>query len=389
MQESKARELLKKYREGTLSATERALLESWYLELARTEGLEADGEKIGIHLDSLDGSVPETAPPGKSRLLPLLKWASAAASVLILLFSPVYWLHTRKDETVHRAAHTTDALPGDLRARLTLGSGASISLDEVSAGPLAQEGGISIVKTQEGEIAYRVTGSTKETTVAYNKIETPKAGQYRVILPDGTHAWLNAASSIRFPTVFPAGERVVETTGEVYFEVARLTAHNKRVPFRVYSGNQVTEVLGTVFNVNSYADEDAIKTTLLEGSIQVKMKDRPGGDIILKPGQQARMASKPAALSSSAPGIDVKNVDTGAVVAWKDGYFRFDGISLPELMRQLSRWYDMEVVYEGTIGEHEFVGKIERNIRLSKVLQILEIGGVRFRIEEKKIIVAE
>lgn len=390
MREDQARELMKKYREGTLSGDERALLESWYLELARSKELKAGPERIAGRFGESADFYPPAFPTEKKPVRPLIKWGSVAAVVAALLVSGGYFTGMFSKKTVIAEAETvSDALPGDNRALLTLGNGRSISLDEARSGQLAQEGNIAITKTQDGEIVYShlATGSGVATPVVYNKIETPKAGQYSVTLPDGTQAWLNAASSIRFPTVFPDTNREVHITGEVYFEVAKVTQNKRRVPFRVYARNQAIEVLGTAFNVNSYDDEEVIKTTLLEGSIRVNEKNRPEKRITLRPGQQSKLATTSKNPLGAAHGIEVSEVNPKAAVAWKEGYFRFDGIGLHELMRQLCRWYDMEVVYEGTDDEYEFVGQIARNSQLSKTLQILEMGGVQFQIKGRTIIV--
>ncbi|MCD8539129.1 MAG: FecR domain-containing protein, partial [Leadbetterella sp.] len=343
MEGEKAEDLLRKYREGTLTETERALLESWYLREAREKGLTADKDTIGEYLENLN-------PPGLSVrpgiLLRRISWA--AGIVMILSVAAYRWLQ-REPSPVSQAVLQKDALPGEQRARLVLASGENILLDEVSSGKLAQEGPVSIVKTAEGELVYHADSRKGAALSNYNTIETPKAGQYQVKLSDGTRVWLNAASSIRFPPGFSDRERVVEATGEVYFEVAKAESGGRRIPFKVVSGDQETEVLGTRFNINSYADEGVIRTTLLEGSIQVRT---PGKGIVLQPGQQAQM--------TSGQPLKVSRVNTGQVMAWKEGYFRFDGVGLKELMRQLSRWYDMEVVYEGNIHDHEFVGEISR-----------------------------
>lgn len=371
MHRSQARDLLRKHREGTLTPEEHALLESWYLRQARSKGL--DQETMREHLDHLELPLP------RETRRPAWKWISAAAAVLIVLASGLFFFN-RSVPVAQEPVPVNDALPGDNRARLTLANGEGILLDEASRGKLAQEGNTSIVKTGEGELVYNAGGSsaTGKTMLYYNTIETPKAGQYHVRLSDGTVVWLNAASSIRFPTEFDAHGRVVEVVGEVYFEVAQVSNGTKRVPFKVVSGNQEVEVLGTRFNINSYSDEGEIRTTLIEGSIQVRTSRK---EIILRPGQQARVSGEQT--------LKVSQVNTGHVLAWKEGYFSFDGVGLQELMRQLSRWYDMEVEYEGNIGEYEFVGQISRNTRLSAVLRILEAGGVRFRVEGKKIIVSE
>lgn len=371
MHRSQARDLLRKHREGTLTPEEQALLESWYLKQASTKAL--DKEALDRHLDNLE------LPLLRETRRPAWRWVSVAAAVLIVIGAGLVYF--KKSAPVTQApVLVNDALPGDNRARLILASGKDILLDEASSGELAQEGNTSIVKTGEGELVYNTGLRPAENTATsyYNTVETPKAGQYHIRLSDGTQVWLNAASSIRFPAEFSPHERVVEVVGEVYFEVAKATTGQRRVPFKVVSGNQEVEVLGTRFNINSYSDEGVIRTTLLEGSIQVRT---PKKEIVLQPGQQARV--------SGGQTLKVSQVNTGQVMAWKEGYFSFDGVGLKELMRQLSRWYDMEVVYEGNTGDYEFVGQISRNTRLSGVLRILEAGGVRFQVEGKKIIVSE
>lgn len=368
MHRSQARDLLRKHHEGTLTPEEQALLESWYLEQARTKAL--DKETLNGHLDTLELSLKTRRPAWKR--------VAVAAAVLIVTGAGIFYFKSPAP-VAQAPVLINDALPGDNRARLILASGKDILLDEASSGMLAREGNTAIVKTGEGELVYHSGRQPAENSAFYyNTIETPKAGQYHVRLSDGTGAWLNAASSIRFPAEFGPDERVVEVVGEVYFEVAKATTEQRRIPFKVVSGNQEVEVLGTRFNINSYSDEGVIRTTLLEGSIQVRT---PKKEIVLQPGQQARV--------SGGQTLRVSQVNTGQVMAWKEGYFSFDGVGLKELMRQLSRWYDMEVVYEGNTGDYEFVGQISRNTRLSGVLRILEAGGVRFRVEGKKIIVSE
>ena len=277
------------------------------------------------------------------------------------------------------------------KAVLTLANGAKIVLDSIVSGQLAREGNTSIVKTNPGEIVYTRSSevTSKENTLTYNTIATPKAGQFKITLPDGTKVWLNAQSSVRFPTTFTGYQRVVEIMGEVYFEVAKMTVDQRKVPFKVLAGKQLVEVLGTRFNINSYHDEGKIKTTLLEGSIKVRQSGNTDDGILLRPGQQSELVATGKSHTGSKPGFDVKTVNAGAVVAWKDGFFRFDNVGLPELMRQLSRWYDVEVVYRAPVDQHEFVGQIERSAPLSKVLKILEMGDVHFRVEGKTIIVTE
>jgi transmembrane sensor len=397
MDESLAKDLFQKYKDGTLTDQEMALLESWYIDLAKSATVTISTDDLEKNLDMVWKSLPVNENPvtsKKGRVRPLLKWLAVAASVTVIGTIGLNFFYKQKIETkVKNVAVVQDAVPGDNRAKLTLSNGQSIMLHEAGNGKLAQQGQTSVIKTKQGEIVYEFDMQESDANVelvTYNTIATPKAGQYQVKLPDGTRVWLNAASSIHFPTVFPANERVVEIIGEAYFEVAKVLKNSKRVPFKVKAGNQVVEVLGTRFNVNSYADEAIIQTTLLEGSIKLKVAGKDDQGILLKPGEQALLArnSRKSADVAARP-FKVKQVDTRSVIAWKEGYFRFNNVGLPELMRQLSRWYDMEVVYEGAVKEYEFVGQIERNTNLSKVLQILELGDVHFRIENKKIVVTD
>jgi ferric-dicitrate binding protein FerR (iron transport regulator) len=211
----------------------------------------------------------------------------------------------------------------------------------------------------------------------YNTITTANGNQYQLILTDGSKVWLNAASSIRFPTSFTGNERKVEITGEVYFEVAKDPIKPFKVDFKNKEGeiNEI-EVLGTHFNVNAYADEPDMKTTLLEGSVKIKAANKIQ---MLTPGQQASITSG---------GIEVKrNVDIEHVMAWKNGYFLFDNTDIYTLMRQVSRWYNVDVKYEGRITEDGFSGKILRDVPLSKFIKVLELNDVKVRTEGREIIV--
>ena len=394
MKSHQARELLNKYKNGTLTPEEQALLETWYLQFSKSEKsrpLAAD--ELNAALDEVWQALPVSnldaerghAFRGKAW------WVGTAAAVLLACTLGIY-LYGNRDKAVETQPvvnlSVDDFQPGDDRAVLTLADGEKITLNDAKIGTLAREGETAITKTKEGEIVYHFQEDTEKDHIAkrklaYNVLSTPKSGQYQVQLPDGTHVWLNALSSIRFPSAFAENERVVEVTGEVYFEVAKVQDGTKRIPFKVISGDQTIEVLGTRFNVISYDDEEMIETTLLEGSIKINIGKDVGQGVLLKPGQQIQVKS------SSVSPYTIRGVDAQSVVSWKDGYFRFDDTGLPELMRQISRWYDIEVMYESPVREYEFVGKIERSAPLSKVLKILELGGVRFRMEENKLIVTE
>lgn len=312
---------------------------------------------------------------------------SAAAMILITLSVVAYfWLEKRSvpapvvQKKESRPLEKTIA-PGGDKAVLTLADGQTVILDDADNGSVAQEGNTKVIKLN-GQLSYQQAGAT--TAISYNTISTPKGGQYKLILADGTKVWLNAASSLRFPVSFTGSTRTVELTGEGYFEVATVHAlgENGKIPFIVKILNAAddsgeVEVLGTHFNIMAYGDEGAVKTTLLEGSVKVKNNAK---NTLLKPGQQASL-QKGVLYTSD-------NVDVEEVVAWKDGYFQFDRKApIAQVMRQIARWYDVEVDYEGSIPNRRFGGKIARNSRLQDVLQMLELNNISFRIEGRKITV--
>jgi len=267
-----------------------------------------------------------------------------------------------------------DFLPGKNTAILTLADGSTIVLDSAKNGALTSQGNTKVIKLNNGQLAYSSSGATNE--VLYNTMSTPRGGQYKLVLSDGSKVWLNAASSIHYPTSFPGNERKVEITGEAYFEVA----HDAKKPFKVSVNNMEVQVLGTHFNVNAYRDERTINTTLLEGSVKVT---KGSSMSILKPGQQAIIQQ-----AGDDKKITVENnIDVEAVIAWKNGYFSFTNADMTAVMRQISRWYDVDIVYEGKIPDRKFGGEISRNLNASQALKILQASKVHFRIEGKKIIV--
>lgn len=304
-------------------------------------------------------------------------WRVAAAVAVLLTVAGFYLLIDRKDTTPPPVVQSTtpaDIGPGREGAILELADGSKLVLDSLGNGMVATQEGSSIV-LNNGELQYKSASAVSE--VVYNTVSTPKGRQFRLQLADGTKVWLNAASSLRYPAVFAGSERLVEVTGEVYFEVAKqIDESGKRKPFRVKINDQTqVEVLGTHFNINSYADEASINTTLLEGSVRILNGQQ---NTLLQPGQQAQISSN----HTGSPAIRVVNdVSLGKVMAWKDGLFDFQDASLEEVMRQLERWYDLEIVYEKGIPKLEFVGKMGRDLSLANVLRGLEMSNVHFRIE--------
>ena len=302
-----------------------------------------------------------------------------AVTIIILLSVTLFFYLKKQQVNQHTNKNTagyvpTNIAPGRDKATLTLADGTKIELDTAGEGVLAAQAGITIRKTAQ-QVTYDISAaSTAGAPSSFNIIETPKGGQYQINLPDGTRVWLNAASTLRFPTTFKDHERTVEISGEAYFEVVE----NKNSPFKVISGNQTIEVLGTQFNINAYNDEGSMETTLVKGSVKISSN---GQTSIIKPGEQASVRT-----GENYP-ISIKKIDPETVIAWKNGYFYFNETDLFSLMKQISRWYNIEVVYEKQVKNELFVGKIERSAELSKVLRILELGGIHCKLADRKLIV--
>ncbi|WP_316817564.1 FecR family protein [Pedobacter nyackensis] len=309
------------------------------------------------------------------------RWLSAAAAVVFVAAIGLYFKLDKTDQGQSKLSANVSAItPGGNKAFLILDDGTKLDLDAVGNGKVAQQSGISISKTTKGQLVYTVSeGSHKdaEGRVAYNTIQTPRGGQYLINLPDGTRVWLNAASSLRFPVTFTGNERKVVLTGEAYFEVAKY----KMKPFKVTSRNQVVEVLGTHFNINSYLDEGNVKTTLVEGSVKVHLDSKKQSSLTLVPGQQAVNANQAISLNEH-PKME-------EILSWKNGSFQFDDASLSSIMRQLSRWYDVDVEFIGAVPDYHFRGTISRDTPLSQIFEILKTGGLNFKVDGRRIIVQD
>jgi transmembrane sensor len=314
-----------------------------------------------------------------ARVIPMQRsrrWPRIAVAVAILvglIMGGYYWYSSNKQgqaiTVIPNAANPADVQPGGNRATLTLADGKVIVLDSAVNGTLATQGNTTIHKINNGQLSYS-TASGKADAIAYNTLSTPRGGQYQLSLPDGTKVWLNAASSITYPTVFNEQDRTVNITGEAYFEVAKDPAK----PFRVKVNDLAVQVLGTHFNVNSYEDEGAVTTTLLEGKVKLT---RGKENIFLQPGQQGKGLQQLTI---------VNGADVNEVMAWKNGLFSFNGASIQAVMRQLSRWYDIEVSYEGTIPTETFSGEIGRGLTLKEVLEGLTETRIHFRIEGRRLV---
>jgi transmembrane sensor len=366
-----AENLIKKYLEGTANPEEEALLESWYIETAQAQPVMCGTPDYRRIADEVWGKVK---PP--IRLWP--RAAAVAAAVLIILAIGTLFIPLQRPapRIVQRQPLEKDILPAGARATLTLLDGRTITVDSANNGPLARQDDATI-SSLDGRLIYsgnRSDQSAEPGPIAYNTLTTSPGEHYSLLLPDGTKAWLNAASSITYPVVFNGNERKVSVTGEVYFEIV----HNAKQPFEIRVKNELVEDIGTHLNINSYDDEAAINTTLLEGSIKLT---KGSASAVLEPGQQATI--QPGGNS-----FELKQVDADEAIAWKNGYFYFDRADIHTVMRQVARWYNVQVVYKGEIPKRTFKGKVYRNINASEALGILSYFGAHFRIEGKMITVS-
>ncbi|HTF29338.1 MAG TPA: FecR domain-containing protein [Flavitalea sp.] len=406
MTRKRFQQLSEGYLEGTLSAAEWQELKSYLLE----DGNHAEFESELMaaleqkDYDSTDravlGRILKNVSAQKDRLTPpvhrihFLKttWFRYAAAIVILVGVGTYlWIN--KPDTKNLATTSGNKRsqpnigPGSNRAVLTLSDGSTIVLDSAADGELAVQYGRKVIK-KNGEVIYD-PNQISVKNVVYNTISTPRGGQYKLTLADGTKVWLNAATSITYPVAFAGKERNVTISGEAYFEVSK----DKQKPFIVDIGGKSTvQVLGTIFNINSYEDEGSIKTTLLEGSIKLtrgamKSATMPAEQlqnsvVVLQPGQQAQISTKGIAVAS--------NADIDQALAWKNGLFNFDNAGVKEVMKQLERWYDINVEYPSGVPDLQFGGEISRNLSLADVLEILERTKVHLRLEEgRKLVVTK
>jgi transmembrane sensor len=383
-----AQALIKKYLEGTATPEEEALLQSWYLDMARDQPSipreqEPDYPTIGAEiLQKLRAEQQELPALDQPKAKPIIRiWprvAVAAAILLALSLGSLLVLHKKPEPAVVEAQPTNNDLPpAGIRATLTLLDGKTIPLDSTQNNSLAQQGNTTL-QSHDGRLSYSPVQPTKpdttqHTTPGYNTLTTTPGEHYAVVLPDGTKAWLNAGSSIVYPITFAGNERRVTVTGEVYLEIV----HNPKQPFRVTVKGQTVEDIGTHLDIKAYDDDSTINTTLLEGS--VKLHKGPAS-VTLKPGQQATIRPNDNA-------FQLKATDTVSAIGWVNGYFSFDRADIQTVMHEMARWYNVQVIFKGTLPKTMFKGKVYRNINASEALKILSYFGVHFRIEGKTIIV--
>ena len=364
------KELLHKYNSGICSEDEKLLIESWYNEFNSARPLALSDDQI----ENIMALKPPVLTVIHKRSVG--RWISIAAAVLIIATSAVYF-YLRQFPVVETEVGKVqqDVNPGTDKATLLLAGGERIILSDVKQGILKNEANTVVRKTAAGHVVYSAAENNTDAPVVFNTMLVPKGGQYHLTLNDGTQIWLNSNSSITFPTRFAGNERRVEVTGEAYFEVA----HEASKPFKVLSKGQMIEVLGTHFNLNAYDDEPSVKTTLLQGSVKVTVS---GKSEMLKPGEQAVFKDK---------SLTVNNPDLEVVMAWHDGDFVFKKQTVEEIMRTVSRWYDIDVDYQHYSPDNQtFTGVLSRSKSLSSVLQMMKssTNTLKFRVDGKRIVVS-
>jgi len=369
-------ELRKKYLNNTATRAEIQLLEHYYELFAEEANVteQMTASEIANMEEYLKEGIAERIMANQETVIPFYKRTLVRAAAILVFISVgalfLYNKHNRQ-QVANNKPGTHDIAPGGNKAILTLSNGAQVVLNNIKNGDLATQSGATVNK-KDSLLSYKAT-KANVNVVSYNTVTTPNGGQYQLVLADGTKVWLNAASSLKFPTQFNGKDRTVELTGEAYFEVAK----NKDKPFNVKTATQTVQVLGTHFDINSYSNETAVKTTLLEGSVKVLST---AGNVLISPGQQAVLSNNNQLSVNKDPDVD-------EVIAWKNGMFQFDEADIQTIMRQVARWYDIDVEFKGAMPNYTYHGKISRNSNASQVLKILGLGGINFTIEGRKIIV--
>lgn len=385
--ENKLVALLNKYHRNECTDEEILQLGAWYEEIAKdVPGAEPSDQTVHAMRDAIQRSPRfQATPTAGHRLLrrSLLRYAALAASLVFLLATSVL-LYRHSLVERHPTTTSNIIVPGSNKATLTLADGTRIALDDQPEKLISNQGGISISTDAQGVLEYRATSPGNTPPRLTNTLATPRGGSYQIVLPDGSKAWLNAASSLSYPVAFSNRERRVRMTGEVYFEIAKVytqgpDGRDKRVPFVVETENQTVEVLGTHFNVNSYTSYPAERTTLVEGKVKVTSR-ATGEHQTLSPLMQARVGA----------GIRVVQADVARTIAWKNGDFIFRNERLSDILEEVTRWYDVEVTCPEQLGEIRFNGMVSRKQPLSAILDMIAATDqVKLEVKERRIIVKE
>lgn len=389
-------DLILKYLQSNLTEAERTELDMWIAQSASNEALfnkltkensinseleiyqQTENEEAWRAIQERTGQAIEK----KKTINVFLKYA-AALVLLAMTAAILYYFIGSNQNRIEPQQEVADFSPGGNRAVLVLANGREVLLDTLPEGKLIRQAGMYITKTFDGQLEYHTSptdgsGANSTSEPVYNSIKTPRGGQFRVILPDGTKVWLNSASALKYPVRFAPGKRVVELSGEAYFEVKTLPGST---PFEVTSGMQTVQVLGTHFNINSYYDEPRITTSLLEGAVKIRSQ---GQTVLLQPGQQAQLS-----VEEKSDFKVVKHADVEEAVAWKNGLFQFKDTDLKTIMRQVARWYDVEIKYLDTVPNINFRGRIPRDVPASQVFEVLKASGINLKVEGRTVLIRQ
>lgn len=381
MTREQAQDLLNKSQLGKCTAEEQALLDRWYFHEAANQEV-ADSPENAMEEEQLIWNRILQKIPEDNNTRYLKKWYSIAAAVILICLSTGAYFLLKKPAANNLATKNqplkNDIAPGGNKAVLTLANGTQVILDDAKNGSISQNASVKVNKTGNGVLVYHfnknISGENNVRPPEINTITTPRGGQYQIILEDGTKVWLNAASSIKFPQVFTDKIRQVELSGEAYFEVTK----NKAKPFIVKTNGTQVQVFGTHFNINAYTDNSSVATTLLEGSVSMTYA---GATIMLKPGQQGVTGEK------SVP-IKANFVDTEEVVAWKNGLFIFHDESIANIMKQVSRWYDVDIEYMDGTQNKEFGGTISKYKNITELLNNIQLTQtIHYKLEGRRVII--
>ncbi|NLU91526.1 FecR family protein [Chitinophaga sp. Ak27] len=379
MMDNRERELFKlmlnRFRTGNATGEEMVFLESWFDLHDTEEDLitaenESAYEEMKARLKSkIDAEIAVAAPPAQGKRMPVWRWAAAAAIVAAIGTGAVFFLRQQPTSQRQEARAYATGAP-----TLRLADGTVIALDSATGGQIASQQGVIITKEKDGTLLYKTTSAEKSDPNQENVLSTPAGTKFKIVLPDNSIVWLNAASTLKYPAAFGAANRTVRLTGEAYFDIAADPAR----PFVVQAGQQSIQVLGTVFNVNAYPEDGLSKTTLLQGAVKVSHN---GGSVVIQPGQQAICEG------NTGNSIRTTTADTEKETAWINNLFSFKNDNLPSVMRDVARWYNVQIRYSGPIPEERFFGEISRNSKLEDVLKILEINGITFEVKDNIITV--
>jgi transmembrane sensor len=373
MKKKDANELLGRYLEGCNTEEEKTLLLNWFHEFGAGHKSDLTEEDLRIGQQEMWNMVQAQTRRSYNG------WYGIAAAVaLIVLSIGVLLFRSNQTRPSGKANYANEILPGGNNAVLILANGSKIDLNKIIVGQVVKQAGLNIKKTNNGQLVYDYSSEVEvpeESKISFNTMVIPNGGTYQVILSDGTKVWLNAASTLKYPTSFPSDKRTVELVGEGYFDNSR--------PFMVKSGKQEVAVLGTHFNVSAYQNDEVIKTTLLQGSVMVNFNLLAGAvsnkSVQLNPGQQAQL---------SGFGMVIKEVDAEAAIDWKNDKFLFKNENIKSIMKKLSRWYNIEVAYQGDVEQLRFGGKVSRSKNLDEALRILTLtGDVHVKVEGRRVII--